>query len=917
MPDYQHPNGERFINHGLHTGSPADALKPGEYPLLVNVRSDTPDELITRPGHIIVMDSGATAGDPIRNISTYIEIDSSAVAGPIILTSSGGNIYHQGIVGPVDTGYGIGIPSMLPLRPSAAADSWMYVGDDVQYHKISPRNPTTPAVVVQKVGIAEPQAPPGLYIEEAQTNFVRFNAPWTNSGACGPVAAGTRTGDAVTLVFPDPVSGGAPYTYQIGSFNPTAQYQKEQLLDRGFPPASPDPLGRVNDVFPAMPPNIPILGIEYFSGTTGLCVVVPDLLGIGLSPEPSITANEIIANLRRGALVQIGAEICLVYDVERGPTGGICFTTFTTVNHTTAETVSGIPAIQLFEFSTYGEVMNSEMWYFSSGAGIGSIQIDKTIAPEITQLFLAYNTESAFQPDDYLHFSVNLLKPERLIEMKVVIDVNNGPVNFTDNAFYYTVRPSDIEAGIQNTLTQLGVAQLYSQRQLIAEEASAGVDSSEQAVPGSNQWSEIRIRIGDFLRIGNDQTRTLADIQGLQFIMNTTGNIDTQISSITTRGQWQMDVSKTGQPVLYRYRGRSSVTGARSNPSPPTRYGISPLRQHGRIVLPTSPPDPQIDLWDIFRIGGTLDSYRLVGTVPVSDGGFEDNYGDISIAASEVLEYDNLEPWPTIDNPLNIAGVSVNGYLVNFSLTAGDPHLLTLPYYLPGNLVRIQDTVYTLYTRPTVAGTAVSMVLLEDAGVAVNTSLVIYEPELANVPLPFLWGPTAEGGTVFGCGDPYRPGTLYFSKNFNPDSTPDSYNLELSPPSEPLTGGCLLNGESFAFSATKCWALRPSFGSENQYTAREVPTGAGAISHFAITTDGKHIYFVGKDGIYETSGGPAVLITNRENIYTLFPREGVPGESWPYLGTTVPAPDYSQALATFHLCYANGYLFFDYAGRTS
>src|ERR1039458_6574630 len=178
MPNYSREKGSRFVSRGLRTGSPADTLSEGEYPLLANVRGNTRDEVTTRAGHIAI-DSGAT-GVPIRNLSSYITIDSGAgAAKPVYVAASGGNVYIQGTLAPVDTGYGTGIPSMLPLRPSAAADAWMYVSDATQYHKVSPRNPVTPAIVTQKVGITEPLAPPSLYLEEANTNFVRFNATRT------------------------------------------------------------------------------------------------------------------------------------------------------------------------------------------------------------------------------------------------------------------------------------------------------------------------------------------------------------------------------------------------------------------------------------------------------------------------------------------------------------------------------------------------------------------------------------------------------------------------------------------------------------------------------------------------------------------------------------------------------------------
>ena len=96
----------------------------------------------------------------------------------------------------------------------------------------------------------------------------------------------------------------------------------------------------------------------------------------------------------------------------------------------------------------------------------------------------------------------------------------------------------------------------------------------------------------------------------------------------------------------------------------------------------------------------------------------------------------------------------------------------------------------------------------------------------------------------------------------------------------------------------------------NQYTPRQVPVGKGAVSHFAIWSDGKHIYFVAKDGICRHAGGPAQDLTTRDNIYSLFPHEGVQGQPQVYAGRTIYPPDYSRlgTADTFQLSGGNGFL---------
>jgi hypothetical protein len=129
-----------------------------------------------------------------------------------------------------------------------------------------------------------------------------------------------------------------------------------------------------------------------------------------------------------------------------------------------------------------------------------------------------------------------------------------------------------------------------------------------------------------------------------------------------------------------------------------------------------------------------------------------------------------------------------------------------------------------------------------------------------------------------------------------------------------LLGGEVLNGNSYAASTMRWWQLRPSFGSTNQYTPVEAPVGRGLAAPFGHCTDGKSIYFVAKDGICATSGGPKESLTD-EDLYNLFPHDGVPGHNVTYNGVTTYAPDYGRA-AAMRLAYCNSYLYFDYQDST-
>lgn len=667
----------------------------------------------------------------------------------------------------------------------------------------------------------------------------------------------------------------------------------------------------VEDVFPPLPQGLGISGIYYLTGPPGRCVVVPASLSPGSgNAGTSLYAQAVLAGLRRGALVQIGGEVCFVESVSTGPNGTVCFETTTTGTHLATELLNGVPAISILGPALAGQAITSPDVTFSVTTGIGNVTVPITANPFIT-------SNSSFQEEDYIHFSVNIDDLSALNELKILFDVGDG--SFKQNFYYYTVRPSDIAAGVQNTLTQLGVAQIVTQRAIIDEENAAASGnqaqtfSSAQTNPGDGQWSEIMFPISELTRVGNAQDKSLQNVNAVQFLFSASGTIAVQLNSLTTTGGFAPDVGDVGIPYQYRLRPRSSITGVRGNPSPATRYGINPRRQQVQVVVPGSyPADPQADVWDIFRFGGSLTSWRFIGFVTIGAGTtFTDNFGDDAAEAGEALDFDNLEPWPTIDLPLNATTVSVTGTTALVTVLA-PTNVLRM---LPGNLVQLGgQNVFHLWTRPTlISGTTYLFRFLENAGALTAVSLVVTEPLIANQTLPYMWGPDAEG-TVFAVGDPLRPGSVSFAKNNNPDSAPDAYNLEITPPSEPLMGGELKDGVSYVASTQRWWRLyaqgtaflNPQVRTQH-YSAVQQGIPRGLAAPYGHCTDRSVIYFWAKDGIWSDASGS---LTDAD-LYNLFPHEGVVGVPVTYNGVTAQPPDYSRA-GTFRLACGNGFLYATY-----
>jgi hypothetical protein len=235
---------------------------------------------------------------------------------------------------------------------------------------------------------------------------------------------------------------------------------------------------------------------------------------------------------------------------------------------------------------------------------------------------------------------------------------------------------------------------------------------------------------------------------------------------------------------------------------------------------------------------------------------------------------------------------------------------------MPGTLIQIAGLgAFTLRSRPVLPFYTTCVFELEEcAGAYSPTSITVAEPKVARAMVPYMWGPN-EQGNIFAVGDPLRPGRLYWCKPNNPDSAPDTQNMELCPPSEPLIGGEVIGGISLVSSTKRWWAMYPSFSYQaqltgaaqgQQYTPIEQAVGRSMISPYGHCTDGQSIFFYAKDCIGMTGGGPFKSLTDAQ-LYDLFPHEGVSGQNITRNGVTFYAPDYSRASA-FRLSREANYL---------
>jgi hypothetical protein len=310
--------------------------------------------------------------------------------------------------------------------------------------------------------------------------------------------------------------------------------------------------------------------------------------------------------------------------------------------------------------------------------------------------------------------------------------------------------------------------------------------------------------------------------------------------------------------------------------------------------------DAQVDLIDVERFGGTLIGWHRVATIgnsatPV----YHDDVTEAAASAGPPLELRQYQPFPVTDQPhqgtCNIAGTRM-------LWVSGDQFNLN---WVRGVEVIIDNKTYTLHAPP-VSATIIE--LEENVGFLNGVDFYIPEATIAATPLPVAWL-NKSAARVMALGDKYNPGWLYFSNADTADTASDEGWIEVSSPSEPLLNGLHYEGADYVWSADGMFRVESTPGGLNPFASYRLGLAFGLAAPWAVCS-GPEIYFRAQDGIYSYSpGGGARKLT--EDIYQLFPHEGVPGLPVCTAGNPLYPPDDSQA-SKQRLHWFDNYLYFDY-----
>jgi hypothetical protein len=659
-----------------------------------------------------------------------------------------------------------------------------------------------------------------------------------------------------------------------------------------------------------------------------------------------------------------GVEVVRILSVAIGPDGVQSFRCFTNGTFAATDTITGVPSFRAYFTTTklVGDPVVASAYQITltpasaTAPSVGGVQGSFTGSSRNWALVGTRAAQSA----DIIRFGLKVSKLGNVEMVRLVLDLSPIGPEFLRDYLFYEWRAADLVSAIQSTsevatglvsdaqqaavergATDELYSDQYGQQPLAGERYVIGSDGVRRVAPrstgavgkaisltqiaadapvntgggivrqlalGNDAWMTLECRVGDLIRVGSDVTLTMGDMLNAAIYIQENGSVDPltiEISDAYLIGGYGPDVGATLPPYTYRYSYRSTITGERSNPSPPARAGITPRR--GRVLLDLAPSvDPQTDVIDIWRFGGALARWEYVGTTPNDAAAspfvnsFSDDMADAKIDGGERIRPNWFQPWPTSDLPRSgtctVAGTAV-------TWVSGD---LFDVRWAADSLIIINGVATQLYTSPTSA-TALSVVDNVGSGTAVPFSLP--SPTLLAQPLPYVWGGTINGVWFhFACGDPANPGILHWTHGNDPDATSDRNTLVVSSASEPLLNGWIDDGIAYVFSTQQLYRILPTFGdplTPFQVDATNCSKGLWSPWAFAPDPDGG-AFFVTQEGVHHTAGG-SDAINIMGDLRPLFPQDGTEAQA---IRSMNPV-DFTQS-TRLRLAIVGRYLYFDY-----
>lgn len=921
MPEFQRVPGKLAFS-GMDVHHPPDLLPDGRCPLLFNLQPDLlTGALTTRPPISPLATTPAAA--PVHSIIRMNDSVPEAAVPFARFAGAGANFYagDSGILAQIDMGFSGNPLAMVPYRPVQSPEAWLYTYDSGRQQRYKTDG------TGQNIGIAAPAAAPDLarnqplykVIENAHS--VSTWGPGSTVGAFPPPATLTPripAGTTIGVILYDsgstgmaciaPANASNQYPWMTGGSMATLD-SEDVVIEQSFPGNN----------------STTVLAIQYDSGSSGPCVIVPAI------PLPG---------LARDMLVQLnGATNARVLSVTAGPDGSYSFRCSTGADTIApGQTIVATPSFRAWTISTHtaGAAItgNAISFKFMASSGHGTT-IDGQVLdllgthPWATPQDLSFVGNRPLQNEDYMHVSLAFVNPQNVIEIHFQLTVSDFVNHTPDQTWYYVVRPNDFQSS--TTLGTTAAATLQAQLTALSSQISSGgvaggvgesvpqppypsPESISNAAPVTTQsaigdlaWTEVMFKLGDMTRIGSDPSVTLANINNLGIYVFIQGQDLTSVNGFETTilfGGWWVgggygpdcnfnSFGNQAPEIQWRYRYRNSLTGAKSTVSPETRNGEILRRQGMNLSAPNS-SDPQTDMIDFERRGGTNPDWHYVLSVPQGAGPTTalDNVTESAAQIADPLEVKSYQPWPVTDVPRQGTALVVGTAVV---WQSGDQFN---PRWIRGTEVIIGGNTYSLYAPPS---SATTLELAQNVSPPPGVyPFSIPEATIEGNPIYGAWLDEANN-RVCAVGDPLNPGLMYFSNNDNPDGAADDGYIEITGPSEPLLNGFYMEGSNYVFTSSSLYRVESTPGAASPYAAYRLSGVEGMAGPWAFDAQRRRVFYYGPDGIYGYDFGPAAENLTADPLFPLFPHEGQPGRATipgvpvSIAGQTIYPPNYGAA----------------------
>lgn len=934
----------KFICNGMVLNLVSDLRPQGKFNFLQNIRVVTEGILEGRPRLDTFLTLTGAAGVTPHTIKTIIDKSAGTF---LRIIGAGTNVHTgNGLALPIKSGGYSGKPLYLvDFRPEAAVEAYIYIADENKFEKISVSN------ILSPVGLTAPKNAAAWQIGKPERKIIDAietgsDAAWNN--LTGSAAAPTLEDRVDTTITKYLADGALPSFASIVPAALTADLQKDSIIVLN---ASESVI--VEEVLPA-------------ALATGIATISKITYDAGATGSATIVLSVPVTDLKRNSILLLNAaEYVRVTDVTLDDNNIPSVRVNTVGTFAAGQSVSGVASFRFYATVGYvptNAIKNKAIKTVISAAGISSIS-------RVFNVDLSNTGTKPLSDDDILHCSLKVSNPAAISEIQIQLDINSGAQNFSENYFYYVVNPNFFTASAQQTTPTISVIQQTLQRQQIlqarrqailnrydsggygggqyfpyninpdlqnsyldyldSQDQNQDVGTVGQTTLGQSQWTELNFKLSDLKRAGSDNSRTLRDVKAIRISVNATAAVDIQLDSLWVGGADALDsVSTQGfLPYNYVWRVRDPATNNRSNWSPPFRSDIKISR--GRVVLTF--PNALIDYpatykIDIARFGGSLNDFRLVGSIDNDGSSYTDTSSDRLIADNALAGryegqgavdavFDFYKPFAILDKPKK-GTCDVVG--TKWVWKTGDKLNITYPR---GTQIIINGKANKFYSSP---ADDQHVELENDMGALTNVVFELKAPLLTGQPLPVVFGPFGEGNfglIIFGIGDKNAAGTLYWLDGNSPDTMSDLNSLEITSPSEPLMSGVMYDGYGQVYTTRRSFTLIPTYNGEQfGFIARENANSRGIFCRTGLTVGRNYIYFLSEnaDGIYRVQGNGNPESITAVGMDNLFYNNGkAPSQIVLVDGTTIDPPDFT-AVDDIRLFYTKDYLYFrfkDIAGK--